>query len=210
MTAGCSSVLYCRGNFYIWRLLHWGPKHCKLIVVCAALLGFETPPGRSEEESALLAHFLKKWTWRGHDAFVSLHMLTILTYEGDIREIFVVSQIPKHRTAIILEVIPLHTKFVWHFREDWLRFFKIFMTKVRLLSSSSPRTTSESGRITDCRRSDKQLPRLPAVVIWYQCELIMIILMMMINVISIIILTIMIMTIRCLRNWLSNFGPEYE
>ena len=46
---------------------------------------------------------------------MSLHLLTILTNQSYISELFVVSQFHKSRIHILFEVIPLQTKFFWPF-----------------------------------------------------------------------------------------------
>ena len=57
---------------------------------------------------------LEKWTRGCQDHPVSVHLLTILTHQGDIREVLVFSQIPKGNFDIFLEVVPLETQLLWH------------------------------------------------------------------------------------------------
>ena len=60
---------------------------------------------------AFLENFLKEWTWRSQDDFVSLNLLAILTDQSDISELFVFSKFPKSRIDIFLESIPLQTSY---------------------------------------------------------------------------------------------------
>ena len=57
---------------------------------------------------AFLENFLQEWTRRSQDDFVRLHLLTILTHQSYIREIFVILQFLKSRIHILFELIPLH------------------------------------------------------------------------------------------------------
>ena len=63
---------------------------------------------------AVSKYLLKERTWRSQDKFVCLHLLAILTCQGHISEILVISQASKSTIGILLEVIPLQTEFFWH------------------------------------------------------------------------------------------------
>ena len=56
----------------------------------------------------------EEWTWCCQDNLVCLHLIAILTGQGHISEVFVPSQLSKGETQVLLEVVPLQTKFVFH------------------------------------------------------------------------------------------------
>ena len=58
-----------------------------------------------------LKYLLKEWTGGCQDHLVRLHLLTILTGQGYISKLFVISKAPKGTVGVLFEVIPLQTKF---------------------------------------------------------------------------------------------------
>ena len=61
-----------------------------------------------------LQQFLEEWTWSSQDHLVCSQLLTILTDQSHISEVFVFFQISEGKCYIFLEVIPLETKLFWH------------------------------------------------------------------------------------------------
>ena len=62
----------------------------------------------------LVEEVLKERTGCCQDHLVGLYLLTILTSQGHISELFVLSQISKCRIDILLKIVPLQTKLFRH------------------------------------------------------------------------------------------------
>ena len=61
-----------------------------------------------------LKHLIKEWTGGCQDNLVCLHLMTILTCQGHISELFLIFQTAKGTVDIFFEVIPLHPKLFRH------------------------------------------------------------------------------------------------
>ena len=62
----------------------------------------------------LLEKDLEEWTGRSQDHLVCFHLVTILTDQGHIRELFVISETSKCSIDIFFKVIPLQTQLFGH------------------------------------------------------------------------------------------------
>ena len=65
--------------------------------------------------SVSLKYCIKEWTGGSQDHLVCFHLLTILTGQGHISKVIVLSQVSKGNFDVVLEVVPLEAKFFRHF-----------------------------------------------------------------------------------------------